>query len=89
VIPTVLPVIRVEDYESFRRILRTDIPDSHDEWLDLFAKWAVEYSQGPNAIREIEVKPDKFSRFLNATENTPSLNTLLLFAAALADGDMH
>jgi hypothetical protein len=33
--PTILPIIASNDYDSFRGILRSHIPDAYDEWLDL------------------------------------------------------
>ena len=32
-LPTVLPVIGSDDYESFRDILGSHIPDTYDQWL--------------------------------------------------------
>ena len=41
--PTILPVITSDNYDAFRHILRSDIPDTYDEWLNLFSKWAKEW----------------------------------------------
>ena len=58
--PTILPVITFDDYDTFRGILRSDIADTYDKWLDLFAQLEKLYSRNggsPGIITKIGSSP--------------------------------
>ena len=85
--PTLLPIIASNDYDAFRRILHSYIPDTYDEWLNLFAKWEKEWSGNGRSVRRIKVDSREFSRHLDTTGHAPTLNELFVFAATFADDD--
>jgi len=81
--PTILPVIAADDYEAFRSILGSHIPDTYDKWLDQFTKWEKINSGNKSGIRRVKVNSAKFSRYLDAPRAIPTLRTLNdLFAFA-------
>ena len=79
--PTILPVIASEDYDAFRHTLRSHIPNTYDEWLNLLAKWEKHWNSDGAPIRHVDVNPDKFARYLGTTGHAPTLNELFVFAA--------
>ncbi len=81
--PVALPVIALDDYEAFRTILKTHIPDTFDEWLDKFAKWEKEFQS--RGIVRINAYPAEFSRYLDTTGAIPNLRSLIDFAGHVAD----
>jgi hypothetical protein len=83
--PTILPVIALNNYDPFRRILRSHIADTYDEWLDLFAQWEQEWGRNGAPIRRVNVNARDFERHLATTGHAPTLNELFVFAAGLAD----
>ena len=74
--------IRKDDYEAFRRILKDDIPDTYEEWRyrqlsksnDFIAKW-----QKAEVI-EVDVNPNDFARYCDATNSDRTIETLDRFA---------
>jgi hypothetical protein len=87
---TVLPIIASKDYEAFRTILKADIPDTFDKWLDLRAEWrAIHVERGGGSVIDIKLDPDQFSRYLLAARRAPELKSLILFAIGLANGDHY
>jgi hypothetical protein len=87
--PTILPVIAADDYDAFRGILRSHIPDTYDEWLNLFAQWEKEWGGNGAPVRRVNVNARQFSRHLAATGHAPTLNELFVFAAAIANNDRN
>ncbi len=85
--PTILPVIASNDYDAFRRILRSHIPDTYDEWLNLLAQWEKEWGRNGAPVRRVNVDAHEFIRHLAATGHTPTLNELFVFAVRFADDD--
>jgi hypothetical protein len=61
-------------YDSFRRILKGQIPDTLQEWEHLRAKQAAQH-YGHSFI-DIEVNPDEFARHCHATNTPNNLNAL-------------
>jgi hypothetical protein len=88
--PTILPVIASDDYEAFRGVLGSHIPDTYDEWLNLFAKWEEINSGNKSGIRCVNVNSAEFSMYLDTTRAIPALrtlDTLLAFAESIANED--
>ena len=88
--PTILPVIAPDDYEAFRGILGSHIPDTYDKWLDQFAKWEEINRGNKSGIRRVNVNPAEFSRYLDAPRAIPisrKLDALLAFAESIANED--
>ena len=83
--PTILPIIASNDYDSFRGILRSHIPDAYDEWLDLFAQWEKEWGANGTPVRRVNVNTREFAQHLTATGHAPTLNELFVFAAIFAN----
>ena len=78
--PTVLPLIASNNYDAFRRILRSHIPDTYDEWLTLFTQWEKQWGSNGAPVRRVNVNAREFARHLDATGHAPTLNQLFVFA---------
>jgi hypothetical protein len=85
--PTILPIVDLNDYDAFRSILGSHIPDTYDEWLNLFAQWEKDWGSNDALIRRIKVNSGYFSRHLSSTGHAPTLNELFVFAARIANND--
>jgi hypothetical protein len=76
------PLIRPEDYQVFKAILGDDIPDSFDEWIDRIAKERAQQRlewEHSDAV-DVEVNPKEFAKYRDATDSTPTYETLKSFA---------
>jgi hypothetical protein len=80
------PVIAVRDYESFRRLLCHNIPDSYAKWLDLRAKWEEQAAQDGQMVANVVINSDQFARYLRTKEKSPDLNSLTKFTDSVARG---
>ncbi|HME86487.1 MAG TPA: hypothetical protein VKG91_18575 [Roseiarcus sp.] len=76
----VFPVIRGEDYDSFRRIIDADFPNTFDEWLNQQSQLAAQKLGSGFTIRHIEVHPDEFTDFLRKSGRRASRHALDNFA---------
>ena len=74
---TDLPDIRSEDYEAFRRILKSDIPDTFNGWREKVAHWRTEWPDGVL----VKVDPNEFTKFLSAAGRADDLGSLFAFIA--------
>ena len=76
----VLPVIRREDYEAFRRDIRPNLAETFDEWTKLFANEIAEARRlGKNVILA-QVNYDEYTRHCRANRKKPDPQSLLDFA---------
>jgi hypothetical protein len=85
--PTILPVIVPNDYEAFRNILGSNIPDTYDEWFNQFEQWEKINSSNKSGIRRVNVNAAEFCRHLKATGAPSTLSNLLAFAESIANKD--
>lgn len=81
-----LPKIRKSDYETFRGIMKDNIPNTFDGWLQLVAKWESNYSE--KIIRHVQSHPDKFISFTSQSGRPCDMNQLLIFAENIGKGKM-
>ena len=76
----VLPVIRREDYDAFRRDVGPNLADSFDEWSKLLAKEVAEARlQGRNVVLA-PINYEPFTRYCRAKGKKPDPQILLDFA---------
>ena len=54
-----LPYIAPHNYDSFRRLSGSDLPDSYDEWLQLHTKEKRERGQVGYDVQEVQVDPSE------------------------------
>jgi hypothetical protein len=87
--PTILPVIVSNDYDAFRGILRSHIPDTYNKWLNLLTQWEKKWGGNGTPVRRVNINSREFSRHLDSTGHAPTLNELFVFAAGLADDDRN
>jgi hypothetical protein len=59
--PIYLPFISPRDYDTFRRILHSDLPNTYDEWFTLHTKERADRGRAGCPVREIKVNPNEFS----------------------------
>jgi hypothetical protein len=76
----VLPVIRRQDYDAFRRNIGPNLADSYDEWAKLFANEVAEARRLGKTIVEAEINYEEFTRYCNANAKKPDAMVLLEFA---------
>lgn len=81
-----LAVIIQDDFESFRKLLHPNFPDTYDEWRNLRAKWHKNHRTEGDTILDVNIKPDEFIRFLNATGKGYDLQCLLTLAEEISNG---
>lgn len=70
------PTIKQNDFETFRRLINEDFPNTYDEWLDLARKKGDKFAESGNTIEDVEIEPNEFSRFLRTTGTSPDLQSL-------------
>lgn len=58
-----LPWIEPENYEAFRRLMGTRIPDTYNEWLQLHTQQSTNYVARGHKVQTHEVRPDDFAEF--------------------------
>jgi hypothetical protein len=83
------PLIDMADYESFRTILGSHIPDTYDKWLDLRAKWEQNAIEDGFVIIDVKIDPDQFRRFRAATGSPANMNSLTKFTILVAEGHVY
>ena len=76
----VLPVIRRQDYDAFRRDVGPNLANSYDEWTRLFAHEVAEARRIGKTVIEAEVNYDDFTRYCHANGKKPDPISLLEFA---------
>jgi hypothetical protein len=87
--PIYLPFISPRDYDTFRRILNSDLPTTYDEWFKLHTKERADRGHAGHAIREIRVNANEFFRFLNARGMAANLKALEAFTAEKVSGKQY
>jgi hypothetical protein len=84
-----VPQIAEQDYESIRRLLNRDIPDTYDKWLNLIFE-CVTNNQATGHISEtIDIDPNEFGRYLRATGAEANLQGLRNFAFQKGTGHKY
>jgi hypothetical protein len=81
-----LPLISPGDYETFRRLLNNDLPDTYNEWSNLHLKKLSDVRRQGEVCQEIKVQPDEFARFAAASRYTPNYDLLRHYVANISGG---
>ena len=70
-----LPWIEPENYEAFRRLMGTRIPDAYEKWLQLHTQQSVNYRASGHQVQIHEVRPDDFAELCRShgTDTTRGL----------------
>ena len=83
-----LPVIFLEDYDSFSQVLKAEIPSTYDRWQrETCASWDRRYKTkeyGSYNVREVKVTPDEFAKYLADNCFPHDMNSLRRFAEYIA-----
>lgn len=58
-----LPVIIRQQYELFRKLPQSDLPNTYDEWLNLHTNIKRERGQMGFNIREVQIDPHQFAEY--------------------------
>jgi hypothetical protein len=77
----VLPVIRPEDYNAFRRDIGPHIANTYEEWAKLVAGEVAQARHDGKTVIERVVYYDDFVRYCTAIGKMPDAGVLLQFAA--------
>ena len=83
----VLPVIRREDYEAFRRDVGPNLANSYDEWTNIFSGEVAEARRLGKTVVEVPVEYNEFTRYCAANGKKPNPQTLLDFVAHRPRGE--
>jgi hypothetical protein len=75
----VIPVIRREDYDAFRRDAGMKLSDTYDEWARLCAKEIAEARRLGDTVIEAVVNYDEFVRYCATQGQKPDPQILLDF----------
>lgn len=84
-----LPLIARQDYETFRRLNGSDLPDTYDEWFKLHSKEKLERGQVGYMVEERHVDPREFVRYCGARGIAPTGLNLLRFVEGNAAGENY
>jgi len=84
-----IPTIAKADYESFRRVINRNLPNTYDEWLYLAAKVSADNVSKGNISNPVELNPDEFRRYCTATGAAPDLQALDNFAYEKGMGNKY
>jgi len=76
----VLPVIRHEDYDAFRRDVGLTLADTYDDWAKVFAGEISEARLHGKNVVLAPVNYDEFTQYCSANEKNPDPQSLLDFA---------
>ena len=74
------PLIQLDDYDAFRSLMPTDLPDTHDKWLNFQNQKTMPLVMVGHAIKRVEVKPDKFAAHCRTTGTDHNFDNLRAFA---------
>lgn len=77
----VLPIIRPEDYNAFRRDMGYNIANTYEEWAKLVAVEVAKARQDGKTVIERVVAYDDFVRYCRGVGKIPDAAVLLHFAA--------
>jgi hypothetical protein len=86
-----MPIIRKDDYESFRRLLKDDIPDTYEKWVyrqtctrdEQVLKW--EHTE----FNDVEIDSNEFARYCRATNSKPTMQSLDRFTQEKSAGKRY
>ena len=76
----VLPVIRREDYEAFKRDVGLNVTTTFDEWTKLLEGEAAEARRQGRTVVETEINYAEFKQHCGKIGRKPDPQTLLEFA---------
>jgi hypothetical protein len=77
----VIPIIRREDYDAFRRDVGSMLASTYDEWAKILSNEVAEARRSGKTVVEAEVNYDEFRRYCSMTGKKPDPMALLEFAA--------
>jgi hypothetical protein len=84
-----IPVLAREKYETLRGILGSKIPDAFDDWEQFLTDKAAKARAGLDTVRNVNVDPDEFARYLDTTHSQHDLDALDDFTAEKASGKSY
>jgi hypothetical protein len=77
----VIPVIRREDYDAFRRDVGPTLASTYDEWAKILSNEVAEARRTGKTVVEAEINYDEFRQYCSTAGKKPDPVTLLEFAA--------
>jgi hypothetical protein len=82
-------VIPREHYDSFKKLLNQEVPDSFDVWSFRHSERIAARTSKGQTIYEVKVNPDEFTRFCQTTNSAYDLQCLDRFATEKAGGKRY
>lgn len=78
---SVFPDIAPEDYDAFRAICGSDIPNSHDGMTDLISQQSTQLLKAEGmTVKHTKIKPDEFARDCDTHGTARSFRGLCAYA---------
>jgi len=79
--------ISPEHYEAFKRLMpdEPDLPDTYDEWLNIAEKEVAEIRGIGHTVKKINLDPDEFTEFCQASSvdrNAKTFHAFTVFKAS-------
>ena len=84
--PYLLPSILQRDYDAFRRLNDSDLPETYDKWLKVHAEMKARSGRAGFIIEERQVDLREFVRYCSPRSLPPNMNSLLIFVQQKAAG---
>jgi hypothetical protein len=77
--PHHLPLISHRDYDAFRRLNDSDLPNTYDEWLRVHATMKARGSLSGYIVEERQIDLREFVRYCHPRGLDPNVSSLLIF----------
>lgn len=83
---TYIPVLTEQKYGLLRGLLGSEVPSNFGGWGDFLTERAAEAATRGDVVRNVNVDPEEFGRYLKSTNSKPSLDALNDFTAQKSAG---
>ncbi len=74
------PLIRREDFEAFRRVMKGEFPATFEKWHYLRLKEVSDEQGAGQTAVDVQIDPDEFAEFCLTSGASPDRDTLYRFA---------
>ena len=84
-----LPTIRRQDYETFRRMLGTELPPTYQKWLKLCDRTSKEHALYGHPVWQVDVAPEEFARYCASKRAVRDRASLVRFMMEKSEGKRY
>jgi hypothetical protein len=83
----VLPLIASSDYDDFRMVVGSDMPDTYDRWCQLVTNQIRIFAQAGRTTKQVPIRPTPFVSFLSAKAAVADFMMLRTYAIEIDGRD--